>query len=59
MSNVLRLRENRDALVRSCRKMADDPKNVKSLIRRGNGNPGLNTLDSLYYDYAGENGGEV
>ncbi len=33
-------------------KMADDPKNNGSLGRRGRGNPGLNTLDSLYYDYA-------
>jgi hypothetical protein len=37
--------------------MADDLKNLKSLSRRGKGNPGLNTLDSLYYDL--ENGGEV
>ena len=38
--------------------MADDPSNNKSLGKRGNGNPGLKTLDSLYYDHAGENGGE-
>ena len=39
--------------------MADDPLNNKALRKRGDGNPGLKTLDSLYYDYAGENGGEV
>ena len=40
-------------------KMADDPSNNRSLRKGGNGNPGLKTLDSLYYDYADENGGEV
>ena len=37
--------------------MADGLKKLKSLSRRGNENPGLNTLDSLYYDH--EHGGEV
>ena len=39
--------------------MADVPSNNKSLRKLGNGNPGLKTLDSLYYDYVRENGGEV
>ena len=39
--------------------MADVPSNTRSLRKRGNGNPGLKTLDSLYYNYAQENGGEV
>lgn len=34
--------------------MADDPSNNKSLRKRGNGNPGIKMLDSLYYDYAQE-----
>ncbi|MHA2057435.1 MAG: hypothetical protein ACW979_07400 [Candidatus Thorarchaeota archaeon] len=33
-------------------KMADETENHESFARRGNGNPGLRTLDSLYYDYA-------
>jgi hypothetical protein len=40
-------------------KMADVPSNNKSLRKLGKENPGLNRLDSLYYDHAGENGGEV
>lgn len=32
-------------------KMADDLSNIKTLRKRGNGDPGLRTLDSLYYDY--------
>ncbi len=31
-------------------KMANDPSNIKTLRKRGNGNRGLRTLDSLYYD---------
>ena len=30
--------------------MANDPSNIKTLRKRGNGDPGLRTLDSLYYD---------
>ncbi len=33
-------------------KLADERSNNESFARRGNGNPGLRTLDSLYYDYA-------
>ncbi|MBY8997939.1 MAG: hypothetical protein KGD60_09415 [Candidatus Thorarchaeota archaeon] len=33
-------------------KMADESSSNESFARRGNGNPGLRTLDSLYYDYA-------
>jgi len=32
--------------------MADEASTNESFARRGNGNPGLRTLDSLYYDYA-------
>jgi len=32
--------------------MADEASRNESFARRGNGNPGLRTLDSLYYDYA-------
>lgn len=32
--------------------MADEATNNESFARRGSGNPGLRTLDSLYYDYA-------
>ena len=34
--------------------MADDPSNIKTLRKRGNGDPGFRTLDSLYYDYTCE-----
>jgi len=40
-------------------KMADEPSNHRSLRKLGKGNPGLNTLDSLYYEHADTNGGEV
>jgi hypothetical protein len=33
-------------------KMADETANNESFAKRGNGNPGLRTLDSLYYDFA-------
>ena len=32
--------------------MADEKANKKSLAKRENGNPGLKTLDSLYYEHA-------
>ena len=34
--------------------MADDGLTKRRLEKRGAGNPGLNTLDSLYYDHAHE-----
>ncbi len=33
-------------------KLADERSNNEAFARRGNGNPGLRTHDSLYYDYA-------
>jgi len=49
---------NRTRLAMSWRgvagKMADDPSSNKSVRTRGKGNPGFNTLDSLYYDYTNE-----
>jgi len=33
-------------------KMADEATRNKSFAKRGNGNPGLRMLDSLYYEYA-------
>jgi hypothetical protein len=36
---------------RRCRKMADEAKNTRTLGKRGNGDPRLGTLESLYYDY--------
>ena len=32
-------------------KMADESIRNKTFAKRGTGNPGLKTLDSLYYDY--------
>jgi len=32
-------------------KMADEPSKIKTLRKRGDGDPGFRTLDSLYYDY--------
>lgn len=34
--------------------MADEGSTKRRLGKRGDGNPGLNTLESLYYDYAHE-----
>lgn len=31
--------------------MADEGLNKRRLGKRGNGDPGLNKIDSLYYDY--------
>ncbi|MGY5872058.1 MAG: hypothetical protein RTV72_07445 [Candidatus Thorarchaeota archaeon] len=46
-------------MARIAGKMADDTSNNNSLRKGGNGNPGFYMLDSLYYDYARDNGGEV
>ncbi|MHA1614401.1 MAG: hypothetical protein ACTSYJ_06110 [Candidatus Thorarchaeota archaeon] len=35
-------------------KMADEPSKIKTLRKRGDGDPGFRTLDSLYYDYTCE-----
>ncbi len=35
-------------------KMANDPSNNNAFRKRRNGNRGLGTLDSLYYDYTCE-----
>ena len=37
-------------------KMADEASSNESFARRGNGNPGLRTLDSLYYYYSHSGG---
>ncbi len=39
--------------------MADDPSNIKTLRKRGNGDPGFRTLDSLCYDYTYERLGKL